>query len=148
MPKRLFTALAAIVLLLSGGLACNSASVLRLFQPPPTAAAPSGTPHFYLARDQAGTAETNEFAPNDTVYILIDARGLPAGTVFDVNWYGVEVFTADPNTPLAYHTISHDGRSPTVEAWFGSANGLGLGRYRVDVYQNGEKIGEKEFTVR
>ncbi len=146
MPKRPFTAAAAIVALLFSGLACDTASIISLFQPPATPG-PRGTPNFHLASDRAGTNETNTFSPTDTVYILIDVRGVPDGVVYDVKWYGLDVFTADPNTPLAYQTVSHDGISPTVVTWFGSSNGLGVGHYRVDVYEDGTKIGEREFTV-
>ena len=145
MPRRIFTA-AAFVAIVFAGLACDTASIIRMFQPAPTAA-PRGTPQFYLASDKAGTSQTDTFAPHDTVYILIDSRRVPDGVVFDVKWYGLDIFTADPNTPLAYQSVSHDGISPTVVAWFGSSNGLGAGHYRVEVYEDGTKIGSKEFTV-
>jgi hypothetical protein len=64
-----------------------------------------------------------------------------------MKWYGLDVFTASPGAPLAFHNVSHDGRAPTIEVWLGSSNFLAPGHYRVDVYQNGAKIGEKEFTV-
>jgi hypothetical protein len=145
MPKRIAAA-AAFVAILFSALACDTASVIRMFQPPPTAG-PRGTPQFHLASDKAGTTTTDSFSPHDTVYILIDARGVPDGVIYDVKWYGLDIFTADPNTPLAYQTVSHDGISPTVVTWFGSSNGLAAGHYRVDVYEDGAKIGEKEFIV-
>ncbi|MBI3738800.1 MAG: hypothetical protein HY258_07120 [Chloroflexi bacterium] len=140
---RMSIALAALAALFFSALACDAST----FGFGTTTPAPSGPPHFYLASDKAGTHETYTFSQTDTVYILIDTKGLPPGVVFDVKWYGLTTGGQDPNAVLAYQTISHDGRSPVVETWFGSGGKLPLGNYRVEVYENGIKIGEMEFSV-
>ncbi|GEM_PF-724081 len=139
----MFTMLAALAALFASGLACD-ASAFGFGTVTPT---PSGPPHFYLASDKAGTHETYSFSQTDTVYILIDTNGLPPGVVFDVKWYGLTTGGQDPNAPLAYQTVSHDGRSAFVETWLGSGGKMPVGNYKVEVYENGTKIGEKEFMV-
>jgi hypothetical protein len=139
-PNRTFLAF-AIAVLISLMLACD-ASTFGLGVT--GTATPSGPPRVYLASDKAGSHETDSFSSSDTVYALVDARGLPPGVQFDFKWYAVEVPTIDPKTEVAYHTVSHDGTSPIVEAW---VDGLPAGQFRVDVYENGAKIAEKIFNV-
>jgi hypothetical protein len=143
--QRLARLAAAAGVLLLAGLACDATS---FGFGGATAAPPPGPPHFYLASDKAGSHAAEGFSPGETVYLLIDARGLPPGVVLDAKWYGLNLVAVDPRTPLAYQTVSHDGISPTVEVWFGSTTTLPAGQYRVDVFENGNKIGERFFTVR
>jgi hypothetical protein len=141
---RTFLLTAAAILLLSG-IACDASALGPSGAPTPT---PSGPPRYYLASDKAGAHETTSFSTADTIYLLIDARGLPPGVIFDAKWYGLNLTAVDPNIALAFQTVSHDGISPTVEVWFGSREALPAGQYRVDVYENGNKIGSQVFTVR
>src|SRR5689334_17760749 len=135
-----FVALAALLAL---SLACDTSG----FGLAAGSSTPSGPPNFYLSSDKAGTHPQNGFGQTDTVYLLIDTKGLPPGVTFDVKWYGPASAAQDPNTVLAYQTVSHDGVSPVIEVWFSSSDKLPVGGYRVDVYEDGSKIGETQFTV-
>jgi hypothetical protein len=137
----MWTALAALLL---ASLACGLSD---FGLGPAPAASPSGPPDFYTATDKAGQNQTTSFSKSDAVYLLIDTRGLPPGVVFDLKWYGLDVIGMGPNTPFAFHTISHDGISPTEVGWVGGTQGLPAGHYRVDVFENGARIGEALFSV-
>ena len=89
-----------------------------------------------------------EFAPSDTVYILIDATGVPLGTKYEVNWYELNIADQDPNTPVANNKLTYKGASDTVTAWLGAASGLPAADYKVEVLKDNVRIGSIQFSVK
>ena len=104
--------------------------------------------NIYLSNNKTGGNSMTEFAPSDTVYILIDATGVPLGTKYEVNWYELNVADQDPNTPVANSKLTYKGASDTVTAWLGAASGLPAADYKVEVLKDNVRIGSIQFSVK
>lgn len=133
--KNLYPVLFAAVLLLAVSLACNFGSTTP------------GASNFYMATDEAGTNRTNVFAPTDDFYVFFDVTGIEPGTNFESRWYALNIEGEDPNVP--FQTIDYDYEEGIGNIYFQLTNDQGwpVGNYKVEIYMNGTKVGEQEFSV-
>lgn len=100
-----------------------------------------------LARDEAGSDRTETFAPTDTIYVLFDLDNAPEDTKVKALWKAVEIESMEPNAEIGE---SDELETGSAEVWFSfvpGAEGLPEGRYKVEIYLNGERETTKEFSV-
>jgi hypothetical protein len=134
--KKLYPILFAHTALLIASLACNA-----LAAPTP------GASNFYMATDQEGTNHTSVFTPTDDFYVFFDVAGIEVGTPFQSRWYALNIEGEDPNTP--FQTIDYTYEADVANIYFQltSSDGWPTGNYKVEVYMNGTKVGEQQFSV-
>jgi hypothetical protein len=132
--RKPFPQLVFVVLLLAlASLACNfSAS---------TANISSAT----LARDPDGQQATTVFAPQDTFYLIVELANAPDDTTVRAVWTAIEAEGVDPNFFIDEAELTSGSATLT----FDLANNQPWppGRYKVDLYLNGELEQTLEFTV-
>ncbi len=96
-----------------------------------------------LASDEAGNNRTTIFAPDDTVYVVLDLRNAPATTSLQAVWYVVEESgdtelyrseTLESSDAKVYFNLSIDG-------------GFSVGRYKVVLLLDGEREKTLEFEI-
>jgi hypothetical protein len=100
----------------------------------------------WTARDEAGEDRTTVFGQNDTFYVKVDLANAPDDTTVKASFTAVEAEGEDPNTFLDdYELTSGDG----LLTFNLSNNQLWpIGKYKVDLYLNGELDQTLEFEVR
>jgi len=135
MKKKNFILLSAIVALILASLACN-------FGGEP------GASNFYMAKDADGDLQTSVFSPTDDFYIFFDVNSVDVGTYFEGQWFALDIEGEDPSTPFS--TIDYNLEEGVSTIYFQLFNDeqWPVGTYRVDIYMEGAKVGEQQFSVR
>jgi len=135
MKKKNFILLSAIVALILASLACN-------FGGEP------GASNFYMAKDADGDLQTSVFSPTDDFYIFFDVNSVDVGTYFEGQWFALDIESEDPSTPFS--TIDYNLEEGVSTIYFQLFNDeqWPVGTYRVDIYMEGAKVGEQQFSVR
>lgn len=138
MKKNWFILMAVLGLVLST-LACSSLN---------TASAPAGVSNIYMANDENGENKTTTFAPTDTIYVFFDVNEVDEGALFEIKWYALDVEGQDPSTPFTTSDYTYAGES-TIYAQVESTDAAGFpaAQYKVEIYMNGTKVGEQQFSV-
>ena len=133
--KNLYPVLWAVVALLLVTLACS------------VGGGTPGASNFYMATDEAGTNRTNVFSTTDDFYVFFDVNDIEPGTQFQSRWYALNIDGQDPNE--AFQTIDYTYEEGIGNIYFQLTNSDGwpAGSYKVEVYMNGTKVGEQEFSV-
>lgn len=101
-----------------------------------------------MARDKQGKNRTTHFASEDEFYVVFDLKNAPNDTQVRTVWYAVAVEGIEPNTKLGEQEIE-TGSGPS---YFSLANAQrntlwALGKYRAEVYIDGEKVETLDFEV-
>lgn len=127
--------LIAVVVLFVSVLACGST-------------APVGVSNIYMANDEEGNNKTTTFAPTEAIYVFFDVNGVESGAQLQVRWYALNVDGQDPNTPFTTSDYTYSGED-TIYANIEStdAGGFPVAQYKVEVYLNGAKVGEQQFSI-
>jgi len=97
------------------------------------------------ARDYDGNDPTNVFAQDETFYCTVELANAPDDTTVKASWTAVEVDGEQPNTfideaelttgsGILHFELSNDGLWP-------------VGKYKVDLFLNGELKRTLEFEV-
>jgi len=100
----------------------------------------------WMSADEDGTERVTAFAQDAVFYAQVDLQNAPDDTTLKAVWIAVEVQDTEPNfvineTELAtgdglvHFTLSNDNLWP-------------IGKYKVDLYINGELASTLEFEVR
>ena len=100
----------------------------------------------WMSADEDGAERVTAFAQDAVFYAQVDLQNAPDDTTLKAVWIAVEVQDTEPNfvineTELAtgdglvHFTLSNDNLWPT-------------GKYKVDLYINGELASTLEFEVR
>ena len=100
----------------------------------------------WMSADEDGAERVTAFAQDAVFYAQVDLQNAPDDTTLKAVWIAVEVQDTEPNfmineTELAtgdglvHFTLSNDNLWPT-------------GKYKVDLYINGELASTLEFQVR
>ncbi|HMB24152.1 MAG: hypothetical protein ACM33V_13570 [Chloroflexota bacterium] len=105
-----------------------------------------GTSNFYMATDMAGKNRTDIFSPANHVYIFFDVNGIEAGTRFQSRWYALDLAGYDPNTPLRSIDYTYQEGSRIFFELSSIGDWL-KGNYKVEVYMNDTKVGERTFSI-
>ncbi|NOH02133.1 MAG: hypothetical protein HND47_09335 [Chloroflexi bacterium] len=139
--------LMAILLLTAASLACN-----RLMRSPAAAVTPtpaSPVSNVYMASDPGGLNKTNVFAPKDAIYVFFTADQAEIGSYFEARWYVLNLPDMDPNTPFTVTSFTYNGGSTTIYANVQSSHekGFAASKCKVEIYMNGVKVAEQQFTI-
>lgn len=133
--KNLYPVLYAVIVVLLVTLPCNALS-----------STPEAS-NFYMATDEAGTNQTDVFSTTDDFYVFFDVKNIEPGTTFQSRWYALNIEGEDPNVP--FQTIDYVYEEGIKNIYFQLTNDQGwpAGNYKVEIYMNGTKVGEQEFSV-
>jgi hypothetical protein len=106
-----------------------------------------GVSNIYMAKDADGDVQTSVFSPTDDFYVLFDVNAVDEGTYFEARWFALDIEGEDPNT--AFTTIDYNLEEGVGSVYFQLFNDTEwpVGTYRVDVYMEGTKVGEQQFSV-
>ena len=137
MPDKHFRYIGIVILLLIlASLACN----FNLGETKLESAA--------MARDKQGKNKTAQFASEDDFYIYFDLKNAPNDTKVKTVWYAVEVEGIEPNTKLGEQEIETGSGASYFSLANAQRNTLwALGKYRAEVYIDGEKAETLKFEV-
>ena len=134
MKVKKFPMLLALMALILSSLACEfSASTANISDA-------------WMSTDEDGAERVTEFAQEAVFYAQVDLQNAPDDTTLKAVWIAVEVQDTDPNfvinetefatgDGLVHFTLSNDNLWPT-------------GKYKVDLYMNGELASTLDFEVR
>ena len=124
----------AVVVLLASMLACGSS-------------APAGVSNIYMANDAEGNNKTNTFSPTDTIYVYFDVNQVEAGASFEIKWYALNVEGQDPGEPFTVSDYTYSDEASLYAQIESTTGGFPAGDYKVEIYMNGAKVGEQQFSV-
>ena len=134
MKLRNLSILLAVVVLFVSALACGSS-------------APVGVSNVYMANDAEGSNKTNTFASTDIVYVFFDVNGVDAGTQFQIKWFALNLDGQDPAEPFTVTDYTYDSEGTIYAQIESTDGGFPAAQYKVEIYMNGAKVGEQQFTV-
>ena len=113
----------------------------------PACASTPKVSNFHMAMDDQGANNVTVFAPTDVFYLFFDVKGIPKGALFETRWYALNVAGKDPNVPFETMDQNYDGSSTALRFRLTNTSNWPVGRYRVDIYMSGKKLGEVQFSV-
>lgn len=111
---------------------------------PPSSTASGLIKNAYLSSDEAGQQETSVFGVSDTIYANIDAQDAPADIQIRADWYVVEAAGVEPNSFIDQAETIGTG---TFTFNLSPANPWPIGKYRVEIYVNGELAITMEYEI-
>ena len=126
--------LLAVVALFVSALACGSS-------------APAGISNVYMANDAEGKNKTTTFASTDVIYVFFDVNGIDTGAQFQVKWYALNVDGQDPNEPFTVTDYTYNDEATIYAQIESTDGGFPVAQYKVEIYLNGAKVGEQQFSV-
>jgi len=91
----------------------------------------------------ADAADTDDFGPNDTIYVSVDTDGAASGATLTARWTYEDGQVVDESS----QTISPTGPSVT-EFHISMPDGLPAGEYEVEILLDGRVVETEEFEVR
>ena len=101
-----------------------------------------------MARDKQGKNKTTQFASEDDFYVYFDLKNAPNDTKVRTVWYVVAVEGIEPNTKLGEQEIETGSGASYFSLVNAQRNTLwDLGKYRAEVYIDGEKAETLDFEV-
>lgn len=101
-----------------------------------------------MARDEQGKNPTTTFASDDDFFVVFDLKNAPNDTKIRTVWYAVAVDGLEPNTQLGEQEIETGSGASYFSLANAQRNTLwGLGKYRAEVYVDGDKAEILEFIV-
>ena len=109
--------------------------------------APAGVSNIRMANDAEGTNVTTTFASNDLIYVFFDVNEVETGAAFQVRWYALNVDGQDPETPFTVTDYSYNDESTIYAQIESTDGGFPVAQYKVEIYLNGAKVGEQQFSV-
>jgi len=98
----------------------------------------------YLSSDEAGQQETSMFGVSDTIYANVDLPDAPEDTLIKADWYVVEATGVEPGSFIDQAETSGTG-SFTFNLT--PSNPWPAGKYRVEIYVNGELAITMEYEI-
>lgn len=102
-----------------------------------------------MTTDQSGKTTTSTYSPAQAFFVYADVSGLPKGSVVEAKWYAVNAQGLDPNSTLNTSTYTYESGVASVYFQLTTSDGSDwpTGNYRVELYLDGMKVGERGFTV-
>jgi hypothetical protein len=97
------------------------------------------------AKDPAGHQPTTTYAPGDTFYCVVELAHAPESTRLRAFWSAIEVAGAPPNTPIGEAELTSG--SGSLHFNLSNENLWPVGRYKVELYLNGQLDRTLEFDV-
>jgi outer membrane usher protein FimD/PapC len=111
---------------------------------PPASAASGLISNAYLSSDEAGQQVTSVFGGADIIYANVEMPDAPADTLVRADWYVVEAAGVEPNSIIDQAETTGTG-SFTFNLT--PSNPWLVGKYRVEIYVNGELAKIMEYEV-
>ena len=122
-----------VVVLILSALACNfSASTANIASA-------------VMARDAAGSDQTDVFDPSDTFYCVVDLQNAPDDTTVRAVWTAVSAEGVDANTQIDETTLTTG--SGNLQFELSNPDLWPAGQYKVDLYLNDDLERTVEFSV-
>lgn len=102
-----------------------------------------------MATDETGKTPTSSYAPGDTFYVLADLNGLSQGATVEAKWFAVNAQGVGPNTLINTSDYQYQPGIGYIHFDLSTSDGSNwpVGTYKVELYLDGEKVGEQGFTV-
>lgn len=91
----------------------------------------------------ADTADTDEFATSDTIYVSVNTEGSAAGSRLTARW----LFEDGQVVEESSETVSAGGAA-TTEFHISKPDGFPAGSYTVEIQLDGRTVETEEFTIR
>ena len=137
MTTRKPSTLLASIALLASMLACNA-----IYNRPTVS-------NIRMATDSSGKTTTTAYAPGDAFYVFADLSGLSKGEVVEAKWYAVNAQGVDQNTVLNTSDYTYESGIGFVyfQLTTSDASDWPTGTYKVEMYLDGNKVGETGFSV-
>jgi hypothetical protein len=132
--KNTISVLLAVFALIVSSLACNLGG-----EP--------GVSNIHMSTDETGEITVSSYSPTDDFYVYFDVNLVDVGTPFEGRWYAMDIEDQDPSTP--FQTIDYNLEEGVGSVYFQLFNDIEwpVGTYRVEVYMDGAKVGEQQFSV-
>ncbi len=137
--KRLSIALAWVAVL-AALLACDAVNSLVMG---PTVS------NIRMTTDASGKTSTSTYAPSDAFYVFADLKSLSKGSIVEAKWYAVNAQGVDPNTVLNISDYTYESGIGYVyfQLTTSDRSDWPTGTYKVELYLDGNKVGEQGFMV-
>jgi hypothetical protein len=129
-----YSILFAVFALLAATLACGTS-------------APAGVSNIRMANDADATNITTTFAPTDVIYVFFDVNEVETGAAFQVKWYALNLDGQDPTEAFTVTDYSYNDESTIYAQIESTDGGFPVAQYKVEIYLNGSKVGEQQFSV-
>jgi hypothetical protein len=102
-----------------------------------------------MTTDETGKTPTSSYAPSDAFYVFGDLSGLSKGQVVQAKWYAVNAEGVDPNSEINTSDYTYETGIGYVYFQLTTSDGgdWPAGSYKVELYLDGNKVGEQGFTV-
>ncbi len=103
-----------------------------------------------MTTDDSGNTTTSSYSPSDEFYVFADLSGLSVGSTVEAKWYAVNAEGVDPNSEINTSDYTYESGINYVYFQLTTSDGgdWPVGSYRVDLFLDGAKVGERAFTVR
>jgi hypothetical protein len=102
-----------------------------------------------MATDDTGKTTTTSYASSDPFFVFADLSGLKPGSIVEAKWYVITATGVEANSVI--NTSDYTFQSGIGFIYFKLITNDGSdwpgGSYRVELYLDGVKAGEKTFTV-
>lgn len=102
-----------------------------------------------MTTDSTGGTSTSSYGPGDAFYVFADLKGLSQGSVVEARWYAVSAQGVDANAELNTSDYAYQPGIGFVYFQLTTNDGSDwpTGSYKVEMYLDGSKVGEQQFTV-
>ena len=135
MNTRKFSIFLALALVLAVTLACSALNT-----------GPSVT-NFRMTTDEGGKNTTTSYSPSQAFNVFFDISGIQPGTAFQAKWYAVNAEGFDSSSPLKVSDYTYEKDVSSIYFQLTYSDNWPTGTYRVEVYMDGAKVGEQQFSV-
>jgi hypothetical protein len=129
-----YSILFAVLALLVATLACGTS-------------APAGVSNIRMANDADANNITTTFASTDVIYVFFDVNEVETGAPFQVKWYALNLDGQDPTEPFTVTDYAYNDESTIYAQIESTDGGFPVAQYKVEIYLNGSKVGEQQFSV-
>lgn len=99
-----------------------------------------------LTADENNVQATQVFGQSDVFYAVVTTKNAPDDTTIKAVWVAVEAEGVEPNFTIMEKELTAEGND-TFTFSLSNDNLWPLGKYRVDIYLNGELDQGVEFSV-
>ncbi|MEW6406196.1 MAG: hypothetical protein AB1649_30795 [Chloroflexota bacterium] len=138
MAQRKLALLITSIALIASLMACTSLGKLSLSNP-------------RMAFDEPGMEETTVYPPFSDFHAVADLYNAPSGTEVSAKWYAVDVDGYEPDSLLDETILTIEDESYTghvsFEYTYDDVRGWPPGKYKVELYLNGELMHTLNFVV-
>jgi hypothetical protein len=96
-----------------------------------------------IGPDRKIVNETDTFGPRDTIYVAVNTTGDQPNATLTARWSFEDGQVVDSTS----HAVQLAGDA-TTEFHIAKATRWPVGKYKVEVFLNGDKLGEEEFEIK